>query len=127
MSAGNFVDTFCAMTLIPGQKWFGRVQPETETAVFGGVANTPPTGPATQLVPFKVSKRDGEPGFRPAIVHGFFPSAVPIGYEVGSPLRIPALNAAATAGAAASINTTTGNTYQGLPFFVTSVTLEDLN
>lgn len=127
MSAGNFSSAFCQMNSLPTQIWYGKVQPETETAVFGGVSNAPVAGPATQLIPFKVSKSVGELGYRPPMIHGYFLAQAPVGYDTFSPLKIPALTPAAVTGALSALNTTTGNAYQGQPFFITGVSLEDLN
>lgn len=127
MSAGVFTNTFCQMNALPSQIWYGTVQPETETAVFGTIPNTPVVGPATQLVPFKVSKSYGEMGYRPPMVHGYFTASPPAGYKPFSPIKIPALTPAAVTGALSALNTATGNSYQGISFFITGVSLEDLN
>ena len=129
MSAGNFTNTFCQSSTITTAYFFGRVQPETETFSPQGNTNTPPTPPigTVQLVPFTVSKAANSPGFRPAVCHGYFDTTAPAGYELNSPLRIPLLRPNVAASCVLGINTSNLNSYQGHPFFITGVTLEDLN
>jgi len=129
MSAGNFTNTFCQSVVSPTVYFFGKVQPETETFSAQGRVNTPPTptAGAVQLIPFTISKPANAPGFRPAICHGYFSSTAPAGYEVGSPLRIPLLDAAMSGSVLLGVNTSNLNTYQSHPFFITGLSNEDLN
>ena len=129
MSAGNFTHTFCQSSTITTAFFFGKVQPETETFNAQGTVNSPPTPTAgsVQLIPFTVSKAANAPGFRPAVCYGYFDTTAPAGYELNSPLRIPLLTAGMAAKCQDGINVSAGNSYQSHPFFITSVSLEDLN
>lgn len=90
MSAGNFLDAFYATN--GGEICAIRIQPETAALSLGGVANTIPAGPATQLASAQVSRGKRSIGVNARTVTVKFVGAGPDGYQANGKITIPWLN-----------------------------------
>lgn len=67
-----------------------RVQPETILLTIGGVANTPPAGPADAgVASAQVSKGRNSIGYNARLVSIKFPTNPPAGYKADQIIRLP--------------------------------------
>jgi hypothetical protein len=102
MSAGRLEQTFYQTD--DGEVCNARVQPETIAATFGGTANDPPMGPATQLASANIStNRRGNGVFARYVRVRWDDGAIPTGYDsptINVHILSNAAYAAATLGAA---------------------------